>query len=72
MSFASGTNNRIERNEISDVMKTLGDGNAIYLSCSGPGTRVAENIIYNCPRVCYEMRFDDDQVDSVVEATKTY
>ncbi len=65
--FAFGTRNLVADNEIHNVMKTLGDGNAIYLSCSGPGNCIRRNLIYDCPRVCSEIRFDDDQEDSVVE-----
>ncbi len=65
--YAIGTDNLVQDNEIHDVMKTLADGNAIYLSCSGPGNRVSRNLLYDCPRVGSEIRFDDDQDDSTVE-----
>lgn len=67
LKYAFATDNLIQDNEIHDVMKTLGDGNAIYLSAAGRGTRVRRNLLYDCPRVCSEIRFDDDQEDAVVE-----
>ncbi|MDW7656808.1 MAG: right-handed parallel beta-helix repeat-containing protein, partial [Bacillota bacterium] len=40
-------NNRIEHNEIYDVMQMMGDGNGIYLSDTEPGNQVLDNYIHD-------------------------
>jgi len=49
------------------VMETLGDGNAIYLSCAGTGNIIRRNLIYKSTNAANEIRFDDDQEESFVE-----
>lgn len=56
-------NNVVEANEIFDVMKTLGDGNGIYVSGAGAGNVVRGNYIHDSPwpNMNAAIRFDDDQ-----------
>lgn len=64
--FAHARENLVQDNEIHDVMEVLGDGNAIYYSCAGINNTVRRNVIYNSPRTGCEIRFDDDQEESMV------
>ena len=45
--FLHARDNRIVQNEVHDVMKQLGDGNAIYLSAMGVGNRIEENYLHD-------------------------
>ena len=65
--FAHTRNTLVQDNEMHDVLQTLGDGNAIYFSCAGYNNVVRRNLIYNSPGAHNEIRFDDDQQESVVE-----
>lgn len=65
--FAHARNNLVQDNEIHDCMQTLGDGNAIYLSCAAEGNLVKRNLVYNNPRTEEQIRFDDDQEEATVE-----
>jgi len=65
--FAHARNNLVQDNEVNDVMQTLGDGNAIYLSCAGEGNVVRRNVVYHNPHAGQQIRFDDDQEQSTVE-----
>jgi hypothetical protein len=47
---SSAANNRIEYNHISDVMKELGDGGAIYTLGFQPGTIIRGNLIHDVHR----------------------
>lgn len=64
--FAHARNNLVQDNEIHNVMETLGDGNAIYLSCGGTGNVISRNLIHNSTKAANEIRFDDDQEESTV------
>jgi hypothetical protein len=61
--FLHARHNRIERNDIYQVMQTLGDGNAIYLSGAGAGNVVRENYVHHCdgPEMNAALRCDGDQ-----------
>jgi len=61
-------NNVVEGNEISDVMKTLGDGNGIYVSGAGGGNVVRGNYIHHSPwpNMNAAIRCDDDQSGTVI------
>jgi len=51
-SYANMNHNRqniIEKNEIFDVMKVLGDGNGIYISDAGPFNVIRNNFIHSSP-----------------------
>lgn len=67
--FLHGRNNLVERNEIHDVMQRLWDGDAIYVSGTGGGNRVRENLIRDClsENMCEAIRCDDDQHDTLIE-----
>ena len=65
--FAHARNNVVQDNEFHNVMETLGDGNAIYLSCGGTGNIIRRNLIYKSTNAANEIRFDDDQEESFVE-----
>lgn len=67
LAFAHARNNIVQDNEIQNVMETLGDGNAIYLSCAGTGNVIKRNLIYKSTKAANEIRFDDDQEESTVE-----
>lgn len=58
--FAHTRDNIVEDNEIADVMRVLGDGNAIYLSAAGKGNVVRRNVIYDLHGWA-AIRTDDDQ-----------
>jgi hypothetical protein len=62
--------NRIEFNDIHDVMQILGDGNGIYISGAGRGNIVRGNFIHDCPsdRMSEGIRCDDDQHDTLIES----
>jgi len=62
-------NNEIGSNDISDVMKVLSDGNAIYVSGAGGGNRIHHNYIHDIDSVNINasIRIDDDQNDVVIE-----
>jgi hypothetical protein len=65
--FAHARNNLIQDNELHDVLLKLGDGNAIYLSCAGYNNIIRRNLTYHSPGAGNEIRFDDDQQESVIE-----
>jgi hypothetical protein len=67
LAFAHARNNVVQDNEFHNVMETLGDGNAIYLSCAGTGNVIRRNLIYKSTNAATEIRFDDDQEESFVE-----
>jgi hypothetical protein len=64
-----GRGNRIERNEIHNIMEALGDGNAIYISGTGGGNLVRENHIHDCSGRYMNavIRNDDDQHGSTFD-----
>jgi hypothetical protein len=60
LAFAHTRNNRIEENEVCDVMKVLKDGNGIYLSAAGKGNLLRRNVLYRM-NGSPGIRTDDDQ-----------
>jgi len=64
-----GRNNEIGWNDISDVMKILSDGNAIYVSGTGGGNRVHHNFVHDIDsaNINASLRIDDDQNDVLIE-----
>ena len=64
-----GRNNEVGWNDISDVMKILSDGNAIYVSGTGGGNRVHHNFVHDIDsaNMNASLRIDDDQNDVVIE-----
>ncbi|MFW5803371.1 MAG: right-handed parallel beta-helix repeat-containing protein, partial [Verrucomicrobiota bacterium] len=62
--------NRIEYNDISQVMQIMGDGNGIYISGAGGGNIVRHNHIHDCPSPSMSegIRCDDDQHDTLIQS----
>jgi hypothetical protein len=60
--YISTRDNVIEHNEIYQVVQTLGDGNAIYLSGVGTGNILQKNYVHNIPSLSSAggLRFDND------------
>ena len=69
-----GRLNRVERNEIYDVLEKLGDGNAIYVSGTGKGNLVKENYMHggDSDHLAGVIRCDDDQEETVIEKNVIY
>jgi hypothetical protein len=67
--YLHGRLNRVERNEISDVMERLGDGNAIYISGTGKGNLIKENFMHDgdSDHLAGVIRCDDDQEETIIE-----
>ena len=63
--FLHSRRNLIKNNDISDVMKTLQDGNGIYVSGAGAGNVVCGNYVHDTPSQAggQAIRCDDDQND---------
>jgi hypothetical protein len=61
LGFISTRDNVLEHNEIFDVVKTLGDGNGIYLSGTGTGNILQKNYIHHISSLSSAggMRFDN-------------
>ena len=72
--YLHGRLNRVERNEIYDVMERLGDGNAIYVSGTGRGNLVRENYMHDgdSDHVAGVIRCDDDQEETIIEKNVIY
>ncbi len=66
--FLHGRHNVVEANEIFEVMKTLGDGNAIYISGTGRGNVIRGNYIHDStgPHMNAAIRCDDDQHGTMI------
>jgi len=64
--LAHARDNLVQDNEIHHTMQRLGDGNSVYLSCSGSGNVIRRNVCYASPGAQFDIRFDDDQQDAVV------
>jgi len=67
--FLHARKNRIEYNDIHNVMETLGDGNCIYVSGAGGGNVVAGNYCHDCTGAYMNavIRCDDDQHDTLMK-----
>lgn len=66
--------NLIEYNHIHDVMKTMGDGNGIYISGAGGGNVVRFNVVGPCPSptMAEGIRCDDDQHQTILHGNLVY
>ena len=64
-----GRNNEVAWNDISDVMRILSDGNAVYVSGTGGGNRVHHNFIHDIDsaNINASLRTDDDQYEVAFE-----
>jgi hypothetical protein len=68
LQFAHARHNRIEANEIHDVMQEGGDGNGIYLSSGGEGNRILRNLVYSSSSgQAWGIRTDDDQHNTLMK-----
>jgi hypothetical protein len=68
--FLHGRGNLLARNDISDVMRELGDGNCIYVSGAGGGNVLRENYCHDVletTRLIAAIRCDDDQHETLIE-----
>jgi len=67
--FLHARRNRVERNEIHNVMEVTGDGNCIYVSGAGGGNLVRENYCHDCTGryMNAAIRCDDDQHETTIE-----
>ncbi len=67
--YLHGRLNRVERNEISSVMERLGDGNGIYVSGTGRGNVIQQNLIHDIDsdHLVQAIRCDDDQEETIIE-----
>ena len=58
--YMHARNNDIAYNEIHDCLKTLDDGNGIYLSAGGGNNRIRHNAVYRIAGPAGAIRCDDD------------
>ncbi len=68
--FLHGRGNRLVRNDLSDVMRQLGDGNCIYVSGAGGGNVLRENYchdVLDTTRLIAAIRCDDDQHETLIQ-----
>ena len=67
--FLHARNNLIEKNDISHVVETMSDGNAIYISGAGAGNKVRANFLHDIPskNLTEVVRCDDDQHRTLIE-----
>ncbi|HJN14894.1 MAG TPA: right-handed parallel beta-helix repeat-containing protein, partial [Armatimonadota bacterium] len=67
--FLHGRGNVVERNDIHNVMRILGDGNCVYISGTGAGNVVRENYCHDCVGRYMNavIRCDDDQHGTLIE-----
>jgi parallel beta-helix repeat protein len=72
--FLHGRHNRIENNDIHQVMEVMHDGNGIYISGSGHGNHVFGNYIHNTAAITAgeAIRCDDDQHEVQIENNIVY
>lgn len=72
--YLHGRLNRVEHNEIHDVMERLGDGNAIYVSGTGRGNVIRENYMHDgdSDYLAGVIRCDDDQEETAIEKNVIY
>ena len=72
--YLHGRLNRVERNDIYDVMERLGDGNAIYISGTGKRNLIKENFIHDIDsdHMAGAIRCDDDQEETIIEKNVIY
>lgn len=67
--FLHARDNLIEKNDISHVVETMSDGNAIYISGAGAGNTVRGNFLHDIPskNLTEVIRCDDDQHRTLIE-----
>lgn len=63
--------NRIEYNEIYNVMLLLGDGNGLYFSAMGENNRIYRNYFHDIEKGAGSFRLDDDTTYAVFEENVT-
>src|SRR4051794_6954001 len=72
--YLHGRLNRVEQNEIYDVMERLGDGNAIYVSGTGRDNLIKQNYMHDgeSDHLAGLIRCDDDQEETIIEENVIY
>ena len=72
--YMHGRKNTVARNEIRDVMQTLGDGNGIYISGTGKENHIYQNYIHHLDGdgVAAGIRCDNDQYETIVDGNVLY
>jgi hypothetical protein len=72
--FMHARKNVVERNDIHDVMQTMGDGDGIYISGTGGGNLIRQNYIHHCDSdgMADGIRCDDDQNETIIEGNVIY
>ena len=70
--YMHARNNVIEYNEVHDCLKTLHDGNGIYLSGSGGDNNVRYNAVYNVKGGAGAIRTDDDSHYNTISHNSYY
>jgi len=67
--FMHARKNVVERNDIHDVMETMGDGDGVYISGTGGGNMIRQNYIHHCDSdgMADGIRCDDDQNETIIE-----
>ena len=65
LKYLHARNNLFEDNEVHNLVEKMGDGNAIYLSCTGLENHLRRNLIYHVPTI-QPVRYDDDQIGTIV------
>jgi len=67
--FMHGRQNRIEDNDIHNVMEMMQDGNGIYVSGAGGGNIIRGNYVHDTPSIATGegIRCDDDQNETIIE-----
>jgi hypothetical protein len=72
--FMHSRKNVVERNDIHDVMETMGDGDGVYISGTGGGNLIRQNYIHDCDGdgMADGIRCDDDQNETLIEGNIIY
>ena len=72
--YMHGRKNVVAYNEIRNVMETMGDGNAVYISGTGKENHIFRNYIHHLDGdgVASGIRCDNDQYETIVEGNVLY
>jgi len=65
LKFLHARNNLFEDNEVHNLVEKMGDGNAVYLSCTGLENHLHRNLVYHVPTI-QPVRYDDDQIGTIL------
>ena len=72
--YMHGRKNVVAWNDIHDVMETMGDGNAIYISGTGKENRIYQNYIHDIDGdgTASGIRCDNDQYETILDGNVLY